>query len=84
MADILITNVDDASKAALADQAAQRGMSLDAYLRQLLELNARQVAEAEEPGPLGSWLVDISRPGADLDDALEQLRTAPIRQVDLG
>ncbi len=83
MVDILITDVAEESKQALARQAAQRGLTLDAYLREMLEHHAQAEEAPETVEPLGSWLVGISRPGADLDDALAELRSAPVRRADL-
>ncbi|MGJ4948142.1 FitA-like ribbon-helix-helix domain-containing protein [Bradyrhizobium sp. HKCCYLS20291] len=80
MADILIRKVDDATKELLRLRAERRGKSLEADLRETLERLAREEAESpDDAEPFGSWLVAISRPGVDLDEVLDQLRSAPIR-----
>jgi plasmid stability protein len=84
MADILIRKVDDATKELLRLRAERRGKSLEADLRETLEKLAREEAESpDDAEPFGSWLVAISRPGVDLDEALDQLRSAPIRPAAL-
>jgi hypothetical protein len=80
MADILIRKVDDATKELLRRRAERRGKSLEADLRDTLERLAHEEAETpDDTEPFGSWLVSISRPGTDLDDELEALRSAPAR-----
>jgi plasmid stability protein len=82
MADILIRKVDEATKELLRLRAERRGKSLEADLRETLEKLAREEAESpDDAEPFGSWLHAISRPGVDLDEALEMLRSAPIRPV---
>ncbi|CCD98216.1 plasmid stability protein [Bradyrhizobium sp. STM 3809] len=84
MADILIRKVDDTTKELLRLRAQRRGKSLEADLRETLEKLAREEAESpDDVEPFGSWLVAISRPGVDLDDVLEELRSAPIRPAPL-
>ncbi|GLH79441.1 hypothetical protein SSBR45G_43500 [Bradyrhizobium sp. SSBR45G] len=84
MADILIRKVDDTTKELLKLRAERRGKSLEADLRETLEKLAREEAESpDDAEPFGTWLVAISRPGVDLDDVLDQLRSAPIRPAAL-
>ena len=83
MADILIRRVSEKTKALLARRAKRRGVSLEADLRDALEQIARESAETpDESEPFGSWLVSVSRPGADLDEALTLLRSAPVKPLD--
>jgi plasmid stability protein len=80
MADILIRKIDETVKDLLRRRAARRGKSLEADLRETLERLAHEEAETpDDTAPFGSWLVSITRPGIDLDEALAALRTAPIR-----
>lgn len=82
MADILIRKVPEETKERLRLRAERRGRSLEADLRETLERLADE--EAENPDvsePFGTWLVSISRPGADLSDVLDTLRSAPIRNA---
>jgi plasmid stability protein len=84
MGDLLIRKLDDQTKELLRRRAARRGLSLEADLREMLERVAREEAESpDDAEPFGTWLVDISRPGVDLDDAIAALRSAPVRVVDL-
>jgi plasmid stability protein len=84
MADILIRKVDDATKELLRLRAERRGKSLEADLRDTLEKLAREEAESpDDVEPFGDWLVAITRPGVDLDEAFELLRSAPISAVQL-
>ncbi len=84
MADILIRKVDEGVKALLKRRAARHGRSLEADLRETLERLARDEAETpDDAEPFGTWLVRISRPGADLDAAVEELRAGPMRDIGL-
>ena len=84
MADILIRKVDEATKELLRLRAERRGRSLEADLRDALDKLAREEAESpDDAEPFGDWLVAISRPGFDLDDTLDLLRSAPVRPAHL-
>ncbi|WP_315778689.1 MULTISPECIES: FitA-like ribbon-helix-helix domain-containing protein [unclassified Bradyrhizobium] len=75
MADILIRDVDETTMSLLRRRAELRGLSLDAYLFEILEKLAREEAgSADDDEPFGSWLFSISRPGVDLDEELRRLR----------
>jgi plasmid stability protein len=80
MADILIRKIDEATKELLRRRAERRGKSLEADLRDTLERLAHEEAETpDDTEPFGSWLVSITRPGVDLDEALRTIRSAPVR-----
>ncbi len=80
MVDILIRKVGDSTKELLRRRAERHGKSLEADLRDTLERLAREEAETpDDTEPFGSWLVSITRPGIELDEALDVLRSAPIR-----
>lgn len=84
MADILIRKVDEATKELLRLRAERRGKSLEADLRDALDKLAREETESpDDAQPFGDWLVAISRPGLDLDDAFDALRSAPVRSAPL-
>jgi plasmid stability protein len=84
VADILIRKVDEATKELLRLRAERRGKSLEADLRDTLDKLAREEAESpDEAEPFGDWLVAISRPGFDLDEALDLLKSAPARPANL-
>ncbi len=80
MADILIRKVDPHTKELLRQRAARRGKSLEADLRETLETLVRdEVENPDDAEPFGDWAVRISRPGYDLSEILEEIRSAPIR-----
>jgi len=84
MADILIRKVDQATKDLLRLRAERRGKSLEADLRETLDRLAREEADSpDDAEPFGDWLMAISRPGFDLDDALDLIRSAPVRTAPL-
>jgi plasmid stability protein len=84
MADILIRKVSEETKELLRLRAERRGKSLEADLRETLDRVAREeILSPEEGTPFGSWLVAISRPGADLDDAISVLRAARVRPASI-
>jgi plasmid stability protein len=84
MADILIRKVDDTTKELLRRRAERRGKSLEADVRDTLERLARDEAETpDDAEPFGTWLVSITRPGVDLDETLNAIRSAPMRPAKL-
>lgn len=84
VADILIRKVPAKTKRLLRRRAARRGVSLEADLREALERLAREESSSpDDAQPFGSWLVSISRPGIDLDEAIDVLRSAPVRRSEL-
>jgi len=81
MADILIRKISEETKERLRRRAARRGRSLEADLRETLERLALDEAETPDAAePFGEWLVAISRPGVDLTESLDLLRSAPLRR----
>lgn len=84
MADILIRKISEQTKELLRRRAERRGTSLETDLRDTLERLAREEASSpDEAEPFGTWLVSISRPGVDLDEAIDVLRSAPLRPITL-
>ncbi len=82
MADILIRKISEEAKEKLRRRAERHGRSLEADLRETLERLALEEAESPDAEkPFGTWLVSISRPGADLSEILDLLRSAPLRRV---
>jgi len=80
VADILIRKIDEATKELLRQRAERHGKSLEADLRDTLERLAHEEAETpDDTEPFGSWLVSITRPGADLEETLDVMRSAPVR-----
>ena len=77
MGDILIRKVPERTKALLRKRAERRGKSLEADLRDELEVLARsEVQSPDEEEPFGDWAVRISRPGVNLDKAIARFRRA--------
>ena len=82
MADILIRKIDETTKEILRRRAERRGKTLEADVRETLERIAREEAETpDDTEPFGSWLVSITRPGVDLAETLEAVRSAPVRSA---
>ena len=83
MPDILIRNVSAQAKERLRRRAKRHGRSLEAELRETLEIIAQEdnLAAQAKIG-FGTWLASISRPGADLSTILAKIRSAPPRRVD--
>ncbi len=84
MADILIRKVSEETKERLRKRAERHGKSLEADLRETLERIAREEANPDVEMPFGTWLYEMSRPGADLDEILKEIRSAPVRPVDFS
>ena len=82
MGDILIRKVPERTKELLRKRAKRRGKSLEADLREALELLAKsEVAAPDNVEPFGTWAVRISRPGFDLDKVIGKFRRARVRPV---
>ncbi|CCD89702.1 hypothetical protein BRAO285_720034 [Bradyrhizobium sp. ORS 285] len=61
-----------------AAQARRLGRSLDQYLLDLVEELAREEQAAlDDIVPFGTWLYTITRPGVDIEAALEWIRGGP-------
>ncbi|CAN5920312.1 hypothetical protein BH11PSE3_BH11PSE3_41040 [soil metagenome] len=83
MPDILIRNVSEQTKERLRRRAKRHGRSLEAELRATLESIVREEGQPEQARVgFGTWLASISRPGADISNVLDKLRSAPPRSVD--
>lgn len=83
MPDILIRNISAQTKERLRRRARRHGKSLEADLRDTLEIIAQEDRRAGQAKVgFGTWLAAISRPGADLSKTLAELRSAPLRRVD--
>lgn len=83
MASILIRNLPELTKERLRQRAARHRRSLEAELRDILE----RVADEKEPvnraeAHFPDWFIQATRPGIDLDQAIEENRT-PHAGVDL-
>jgi plasmid stability protein len=84
VADILIRKVDPQTKELLRRRASRRGRSLEGELRIVLQQLARSESESpDDTEPFGTWLVSMTRPGADLSRTLKRIRSARARIPDL-
>ena len=82
MADILIRKVPEETKERLRRRAERHGRSLEAELREALErLASEDIESPDADQPFGAWLVAVSRPGVDLTEELDLLRSAPLRPL---
>jgi plasmid stability protein len=80
---ILIRRVSARTKERLKQRAKRHGKSLEADLRETLDL----IADEDRRGGhqrvgFGTWLASISRPGVDLDETHSRLRSARPRRVE--
>ena len=75
MASILIRNLPDRTKERLRQRAARHRRSLEAELRDILEQVAEEKDVAVVPkARFPDWFIQATRPGADLDEAIEENR----------
>lgn len=83
MASILIRNLPEQTKERLRQRAARHRRSLEAELRAILEQVAEEKETARPPEErFPEWFIQATRPGIDLDEAIEENRT-PHAGVDL-
>lgn len=83
MASILIRNLPDRTKERLRQRAARHRRSLEAELRDILEQVAEEKDVAVAPEAcFPDWFIQATRPGADLDEAIEENRR-PHSGIDL-
>jgi Antitoxin FitA-like, ribbon-helix-helix len=83
MATILVRKLPDEAKERLRKRAMRRKRSLEAEVRSILE-RAAQEAESPDQAIEGfpDWFIRMTRPGIDLDPALEENRR-PHAGIDL-
>jgi antitoxin FitA len=83
VASILVRRLSEETKERLRQRATRHKRSLEAEVRTILE---RAAQDAETPGtdtePFPDWFIRMTRPGVDLDAAIEEDRT-PHEGVDL-
>ena len=81
MASIIVRNLPDETKERLRKRATRHRRSLEAEVRTILERAAQEnLVEATEPFP--DWFIRMTRPGIDLDQAIDENR-APHEGVEL-
>ena len=76
MASIIVRNLSEETKERLRQRAVRHRRSLEAEVRSILE-RAAQAGEAagDRNEPFPDWFIRITRPGVDLDPAIDENRT---------
>ena len=83
MASLIVRRLSEATKDRLQARAARNRRSLEAEVRAILERAAQESAVGSaEAEPFPDWFIRMTRPGIDLDEAIEENRT-PHEGVDL-
>ena len=83
MANIVVRRLSDDTKERLRQRASRHKRSLEAEVRAILERAAQEPATAApESEAFPDWFIRMTRPGIDLDPAIEENR-APHQGVDL-
>jgi plasmid stability protein len=82
MVSLVVRRLSEATKERLRQRAARHRRSLEAEVRAILEQAAREttVPSNEERSP--DWFIRMTRPGIDLDAAIDENRT-PHEGLDL-
>ena len=76
MASILVRNLPDDAKERLRQRAMRHKRSLEAEVRAILERAAQEaVSPTDRPERFPDWFIRMTRPGIDLDPAIEENRT---------
>ena len=77
MASILVRNLPDDAKERLRQRAMRHRRSLEAEVRAILERAAQEaVSSTGQPERFPDWFIRMTRPGIDLDPAIEENRMA--------
>lgn len=83
MASLVVRNLSEDTKERLRQRAARHRRSLEAEVRSILERAAEEPqASGDRRERFPDWFIRMTRPGIDLDPAIEENRT-PHEGVDL-
>ncbi len=83
MASIVVRRLSDDTKERLRQRAIRHKRSLEAEVRAILERVAKEPAIPDHDSePFPDWFIRMTRPGVDLDPAIEENRV-PHEGVDL-
>ena len=83
MASILVRRLSEETKERLRQRAARHKCSLETEIRTILERAAREGGtSAGEAEPFPDWFIRMTKPGVNLDAAIDENRT-PHEGVDL-
>jgi plasmid stability protein len=75
MASLVVRRLSEATKERLRQRAARHRRSLEAEVRAILERAAQESAVGSaEAEPFPDWFIRMTRPGIDLDEAIEENR----------
>jgi antitoxin FitA len=76
MASLVVRRLSEATKERLRQRAARHRRSLEAEVRAILERAAQETAiPSAEAERFPDWFIRMTRPGIDLDEAIEENRT---------
>jgi plasmid stability protein len=76
VASILVRNLADDAKERLRQRAMRHKRSLEAEVRAILERAAQDaMISTDQPERFPDWFIRMTRPGIDLDPAIEENRT---------
>jgi plasmid stability protein len=76
MASLVVRRLSEGTKERLRQRAVRHGRSLEAEVRAILERAAQETAlGSAEAEPFPDWFIRMTRPGIDLDEAIEENRT---------
>jgi hypothetical protein len=77
VASILVRNLPDDAKERLRRRAMRHKRSLEAEVRAILERASREpISPTGQLDSFPDWFIRITRPGIDLDPAIEENRTS--------
>jgi plasmid stability protein len=75
MASLVVRGLSEATKERLRQRAMRHRRSLEAEVRAILEQAAQETARASaEAERFPDWFIRMTRPGIDLDEAIEENR----------
>lgn len=76
MASLVVRRLSEATKERLRQRAARHRRSLEAKVRAILERAAQETAlPSAEAERFPDWFIRMTRPGIDLDEAIDENRT---------
>jgi plasmid stability protein len=75
MASIVVRRLSDTTKERLRQRAVRHKRSLEAEVRAILERAAQEAVASDDSGErFPDWFIRMTRPGIDLDAAIEENR----------
>ena len=74
MASIVVRKLSDVTKVRLRQRAVRHKRSLEAEVRAILERAGQEAGPGEHAERFPDWFIRMTRPGIDLDAAIEENR----------